>query len=162
MSSLEEQLRQLQERVDHLESLEAIRKVLAIYCKAVDERDCPPLTPLWAHDAALLVRPWSLEFRGARAIMEFYCEYSKGPWIEPRHNYTNEWIQREGDGYTSFCYFHETPARDQHSVIGWSTWVDRFVSEDSAWKFARREIDVMALAPISSGWAGAAKIMDLS
>lgn len=162
MASPEDRLQQLEARVEHMENVEAIRRLLARYCKALDERDVAAMTPLWSRDAVVIARPWALEFRGAQALMSFYSEYFKGPWIEPRHNYTNEYIERDGDGYKAFCYFHETLARDQHSVMGWGTWVDRFVREDGVWKFSRREINVMALAPISRGWAGPDKIMDLS
>jgi hypothetical protein len=119
------------------------------------------MTPLWSRDAVLIVRPWKLDLRGAKAIMDFYVEYFKGPWVQPRHNCANEYIERHGRGYESFSYFHETLARDQLSVMGWGTWTDQFVQEDGMWKFGRREIDVMVLAPISRGWAGSDKIMDL-
>jgi len=161
MSSVEDRLQQLESRLEHLENLEAIRSLLARYCKSLDERDVAAITPLWSRDAVLIVRPWSLEFKGVKAVMDFYSEYFKGPWIEPRHNGANENIKRNGDSYESFSYFHETLARDQLSVMGWGTWADRFVREDDLWKFARREITVMALAPISRGWVGPGKIMDL-
>jgi ketosteroid isomerase-like protein len=159
--SLDDRLQQLESRLEHLENVEAIRALLSRYCKSLDERDAEVMTPLWSRDAVLIVRPWKLEFKGAKAVMDFYSEYFKGPWIEPRHNCANEHIERSGDGYKSFSYFHETLARDQLSVIGWGTWADQFVREDGVWKFARREINVMALAPISHGWAGPDKIMDL-
>jgi hypothetical protein len=161
MASVEDRLQQMESRLEHLESIEQIRGLLARYCKSLDERDVAAMTPLWAREAVLEIRPWSLEFKGARAVMEFYAEYFKGPWIEPRHNCANESIERDGYGYKSFSYFHETLARDQLSVMGWGTWVDRFVREDNVWKFAKREINVMVLAPISRGWVGAGKIMDL-
>jgi SnoaL-like protein len=158
---LEERLQQLESRFEHLENVEAIRSLLARYCKALDERDVAAMTALWSHDAVLIVRPWKLEFKGAKAVVDFYTAYFQGPWIEPRHNCANEHIERSGNGYKSFSYFHETLAREQLSVIGWGTWTDHFVHEEGVWKFARREIDVMALAPISRGWVGPDKIMDL-
>lgn len=161
MASLEERVQQLEYRLEHLENVEAIRALLARYCNALDERDVAAMTLLWSRDAVLIVRPWSLEFKGAKAVMDFYSEYFKGPWIEPRHNCANEYIEPCGDGYKSFSYFHETLARDQLSVMGWGTWADQFVRENNVWKFARRDINVMVLAPISRGWVGRHKIMDL-
>jgi hypothetical protein len=159
--SVEKRLRHLEGRLEDLENRDAIRCLLSRYCKALDERDVASMTLLWSCDAVLTVRPWKLEFLGANAIMEFYSAYFKGPWIQPRHNCANEYIERSGDGYKSFSYFHETLARDQLSVVGWGTWTDQFVQEDGMWKFGRREIDVMVLAPISRGWVGPDKIMDL-
>lgn len=159
--SVEERLRRLESHLEDLENRDAIRCLLSRYCKALDERDAAAMTLLWSCDSVLTVHPWKLEFLGAKAIMEFYSAYFKGPWIQPRHNCANEYIERSGDGYKSFSYFHETLARDQVSVVGWGTWTDQFVQEDGMWKFARREIDVMVLAPISRGWVGPDKIMDL-
>jgi len=161
MPSLDERLQQLESRLEHLENVESIRSLLARYCKALDERDLEAMVPLWSRDAVLVVRPWSLEFNGAKAIEDFYAAYFKGAWIEPRHNCANEHIEGSGDGYKAFSYFHETLARDQHSVVGWGTWVDRLTRQDGVWRFARREINVMVLAPISRGWVGPDKIMDL-
>jgi len=159
--SLGEHLQRLESRLEHLENLEAIRLLLSRYCKALDERDIAAMTPLWSRDAVLIVRPWKLEFHGTKAVLDFFSGYFSGPWIEPRHNCANEYIERSGDGYKSFSYFHETLARDQLSVIGWGTWTDQLICEDGVWKFAKREINVMALTPVSRGWAGADKIMDL-
>ncbi len=159
--SLEERVKHLESRLEELENRDAIRCLLSRYCKSLDERDVAAMTPLWSHDATLIVRPWKLEFRGVKAIMDFYAVYFKGPWIQPRHNCANEYIERNGRGYKSFSYFHETLARDQLSVMGWGTWTDQFVHEEGMWKFEKREIDVMVLTPISRGWVGPDKIMDL-
>jgi SnoaL-like domain len=162
MASVEQRLEQLETRLAELENVEAIRRLLARYCKALDERNIHLMAPLWSREAVLIVRPWGYEFSSADAIVKFYSDYFQGPWIEPRHNCANEYIERDGEGYASFSYFHETLARDQDSVMGWGTWVDRFCCEDGVWKFSRREINVIALTPISKGWAMADKIMSLA
>ena len=161
LSSVEERLRALEARVEELESVESVRRLLARYCKALDERDADAMAPLWCRNAVVTVQPWNVACHGKDAIMQFFSEYFRGPWIEPRHNYCNENIESDADNYKSFCYFHETLSREEHSVVGWGTWTDRFSREDGVWKFSRRDIYVMALTPISRGWAMQDKIMPL-
>ena len=66
MSALEERLAQLESKIEHLETLETIRGILARYCKALDDRDAAAMSPFWAKDAVLLTHPWPLEFHGAQ------------------------------------------------------------------------------------------------
>ncbi len=161
MTSLEQRLEQLEGRIESLEDREDIREALSRYAKALDERNLPEMSKLWSREAVLIVRPWGYEFQGYQAIVDFYEQYFKSDWIAPRHNGANESIERDGSGYKAFSYFFETLSRGEHSVVGWGTWVDRFVREDGVWKFSLREINVMVLAPIAKGWAAADKIMDL-
>ena len=161
MSALEERLAQLESKIEHLETLETIRGILARYCKALDDRDAAAMSPFWAKDAVLLTHPWPLEFHGAQAIVNFYSEYFKVPERETRHNYSNEIIERSGENYTSFSYFNETMARGEQSVIGWGTYSDVFCRESDYWKFKQREITVLALTPITRGWALKDKVMNL-
>jgi ketosteroid isomerase-like protein len=158
---LEERLRQLEGRVRNLEAIDEVRGVLGCYCKAVDARDAPALSALLARDVRFVVVPWNVDVSGHAAVMAFFTEYFKSDWEAPRHNCANEWITPQGDGYHSFCYFHETLSRGSDSVIGWGTWEDDFVLEDGRWKIGRRLVTVLALTPITRGWALADKIMPL-
>jgi ketosteroid isomerase-like protein len=158
---LEERMQQLEARVRNIENIEDIRRVLALYPKALDARDAGLMATMFSRDVQLVVVPWNVDIQGHGAVMDFFVQYFKSDWKDPRHNYANEHITPEGDGYHSFCYFHETLARGTESVVGWGTWEDRFVLEDGKWKIGRRLITVMALTPITRGWAMPDKIMPL-
>lgn len=162
MSASDNRFSLLEHRIEHLENLEAIRSLLARYCKALDERDAATMASFWTGDAVLLTHPWPLEFHGAAAISNFYTEYFKIPGRETRHTYSNELIERYTEGYRSFSYFNETMARGEQSVIGWGTYRDELRRESGVWKFQRREITVLALTPVTRGWAMKDKVMDLT
>ena len=159
--TLEKRLARLEARLAELEDTEAVRKLLAAYSKAVDARDAGALSPLLARDVRVVVTPWEVDVRGHHEVMDFFLAYFKSEWKEPRHHYANEIIERAGDEYTAFSYFHETLSRGDQSVMGWGTWKDRFVFEDGRWKFAERAIKILALTPVDQGWAGPHRIMDL-
>ena len=46
-------------------------------------------------------------------------------------------------------------------MIGWGTYSDVFCRESDIWKFKQREITVLALTPITRGWALKDKVMNL-
>lgn len=160
-ASLEQRVNELEERLRELENIEAVRKLLAIYPKALDARDSNTLAQLFTRDARVVVVPWNLDMRGHKNVLDFFLAYFQSDWKEPRHHYTNEYVERAGSGYTAFSYFHETLARGDQSVIGWGTWEDKIAFEDGRWKFAERVITIMALTPVDKGWAGPDKIMAL-
>lgn len=160
-AALDDRMRRLERRLAELEDREAIRGTLSLYSKAVDARDAAGLAPLFARDAHVRVAPWGVDVHGHDAVMDFFRAYFEGEWQEPRHNRANEVIERDGDGYRAFSYFHETLVRGEQSVVGWGTWDDRFVCEDGCWKFGERVITILALTPIDRGWAGPDKIMGL-
>jgi ketosteroid isomerase-like protein len=161
MASLEERLQQVETRLRHLETCESIRALLAQYCRALDARDSETMGSLFCQDATLSVMPWELDFSGHKAVMDFFRQYFQSDWKNPRHHYTNEYIEAEGNCYKSFCYFHETIERGSQSIVGWGTWEDRFALEDGKWKIKCRLVTVLALTPIDKGWARPDKIVKL-
>lgn len=162
MASIENRWQQLESRLRQLENMELIRRTLAQYCRALDARDLKTMSTLFSRDAELVVDPWSLEFRGHQAIIEFYDQYFHWDLEGARHYYANEHIEADGDGYKSVCYFHEIVARGSDSFVGWGTYRDTFMLEQGVWRFRRKLITILALTPIDKGWARADKIVQFS
>jgi ketosteroid isomerase-like protein len=160
-SSTEERMTALERRLKHLEDVAAIRHVLVRYCHAFDTYDLETLSGLFAADATLKVVPWGVEVAGRDAITEFYRPFLTPGAEEARHNCANISIEAAGDSYRSFCYFHETAARDGQSLIGWGTYEDVLTQEAGAWKFQHRLITILALTPIEKGWAGPDKVISV-
>jgi hypothetical protein len=161
MTSIEERLRRIEGQIQQLFDVEAVRKNLAAYCKAVDTKNIDLLGSLFSRDMDLSVSPWSFEFHGRDAIIDFYIK----AFLDTdgsRHNCVNEVIQAsEGGGYTSSCYFHSTIAIGSESLIGWGNYDDTFILEDGVLKFKKKVITVMVLAPLKAGWAGPDKIVSV-
>ncbi|MBI3951795.1 MAG: nuclear transport factor 2 family protein [Acidobacteria bacterium] len=158
MVSVEERLQEIEAKLRYLENLEVIRKRLGQYCRALDAKDVKLMEPLFSQDIELSVIPWGFEFRGRQPVLEFYARAFLDS-SSTRHNYTNEHIEADGEGYKSFCYFHSTVELTPHSLIGWGTYEDTLILEDGVWKFKKKVITVLVLTPIDKGWAGPDKIL---
>jgi len=161
MASIEERLRRIESEIQLLNDIEAVRKIMAVYCKAVDTKDIALLGSLFSRDMELSISPWSFEHKGREAIIDFYTK----AFLDTdgsRHNCVNEIIEAgEGREYHSSCYFHSTVAIGSESLIGWGNYDDTFVLEDGVFKFKKKVITVMVLVPLKAGWAGPDKIVSV-
>ena len=161
MASIEERLQQIEAQIRQLNDLEAVRKNLAAYCKAVDTKNIELLGSLFSRDMELSVSPWSFDFQGRDAVIDFYTKAFQDT-DGSRHNCVNEIIEAvEGGEYRSSCYFHSTVAIGSESLIGWGNYDDTFVVEDGVLKFRKKLITVMVLVPLKAGWAGPDKIVSV-
>lgn len=160
MSDANERIARLEARLARLEDLESIRQLTSRYCTAVDNKDIAALAPLFARDAVFTVAPWGLGATGHADIVAFYARafQDSGP---TRHYLTNERIEPDGDGYRSTCYFQNAVAVEPKSLRGWGVYEDRFVREDGAWKFARKQVTVQVLGPFDQDWNAAGEVTDV-
>ncbi len=160
MASNDDRFAALEARLARLEDLEGVRRAMALYCTAVDNKDIAALAPLFARDAEFAVAPWGMGATGHAAIVEFYRRafLDSGP---TRHYLTNEVIEADGDGYRSVCYFQNSVEAAPQSLRGWGIYEDSFVREDGVWKFSRKRVTVQVLGPFDQGWSGTRELTDV-
>ena len=157
-ASLEQQLQDALRRLHDLESVDAIRRLHARYCRAMDNKDLDGLSSVYASDAHLIVTPWQVDVRGHDAVIDFYRQFFTGPAEDDRHHCVNQIIEKHGDRYRSYAYFHATEVQGSKSIIGWGLYEDILNCENGDWKIQERRITIQVLAPIQNGWAGPNKI----
>lgn len=157
---LEKRLAELESRLLHLENIEAVRRGIAGYCRALDANDLSAMSSLFAQKARLRIVPWHIEVIGHDAIVDFYQQFFAGPMKNYRHYTANTIIERDGQGYRAISYFHETTERGSESLIGWGTYEHVFVFEQGNWRIAEKLVTILALTPIEKGWAGPEKIVE--
>lgn len=160
MADLEDRLTRIEARLGVLEDIESIRKIIARYGKALDEKDIDALKPLFAAGAELTVTPWGLSAMGYQAVIDFYAQ-SFLDSESTRHYMTNAEIEPAGMGYRSHCYFQNSVDSPPQSLRGWGVYDDDFIREDGVWKFASKRITVQVLGPFDEGWSGAAMVADV-
>jgi len=160
VTTTDDVLARLAARILRLESIEGVRRTMALYCTAVDNKDIEALAPLFARDAEFAVAPWGMGARGHAAIVEFYRRafLDSGP---TRHYLTNEVIEPDGDGYRSVCYFQNSVDAAPQSLRGWGIYEDWFIREDGVWKFRRKQVTVQVLGPFDQGWSGSREVTDV-
>ena len=162
---MNETIERLNERVQHLEDLEAIRHTWRDYCTRLDSGDWPALGDVFTEDAVLemdgldyLAPGRDGEYRGRKAIIEdFYKRTGTGGGGSARalfatgHISTNMQIDLDGDEATTLAYFFEIVA-DNRVLIG--TYQHRFRREADRWRFAFLRISVRYRARLDATEVG--------
>lgn len=160
MSDLDDRLARTEARLALLEDIESIRKIIARYGKALDDKNIDALKPLFAANAEVTVAPWGLSASGHGAVIDFYAQ-SFLDSESTRHYMTNVEIEPAGEGCRSHCYFQNSVDSPPQSLRGWGIYEDDFVREDGVWKFLSKRITVQVLGPFDEGWSGAAAVADV-
>lgn len=160
ISELERRLAKTEVRLRELENVDAVRNVLAEYCRAVDWQDLSALESLFTRDAQLAVKPWNVEVKGRDAVIEFFRQFfAAEEMTDDRHFCANQKIEKKGENYEAFCFFHAVAVWGTQSIIEWGTYTDTLAFEDGNWKFQKRHIDIHVLTSTEKGWAGPQKII---
>jgi ketosteroid isomerase-like protein len=160
MANTEERLARIEARLAQLEDLEGIRRTMAAYCTAVDNKDIQGLAAVFAQDSEFSVVPWNLGAKGHAEIVKFYARAFLDSGAT-RHYLTNEAIERSGDGYRSVCYFQNSVDAAPQSLRGWGIYEDILVREGGVWKFKSKKVTVQVLGPFDQGWAGTTEVTDV-
>lgn len=160
MSGLEARVAALEAEVERLAAVNRLRHVLSQYAVGVDDKRPDVLRPLFAPDARLAVPDWSVDVRGADAIMRFFENYWRG-FDSPRRYYANEDIEVNGEHARAFMYWHVTQARGADSVLGWGTYEWGFRRIAGQWLIELEVVHIRAMTTLADGWASAATRMKL-
>lgn len=142
----------LEARLDELESREAIRRLTADYGHAFDYEDEELLGTIWHEDARFDLGDPFGEYTGRDTILEA----AQRMWAEipsQHHWMANETIDIDGDVATGVvkldCFVTSTEGGP--AMIG-GRYIDRYERRDGVWKFAERRFDMSFYTPMSE-WA---------
>jgi hypothetical protein len=131
----------LQQRLDELESIEAIRRLKARYCAACDDDHNPDTLAALFHDDAVWEATSNGRFEGVRAIRQFFADLRASGLIRrSAHHATNPIIDVDGDEATGhwrliMLYSTTMPSAEvQHRrIIGW--YRERYRRSHGQWRF---------------------------
>lgn len=141
----------LAERLDRLESREAIERLIAQYAHGFDAQDVELVKSVWHEDALLALGEPFGDFRGIDAI----GEAAHGLWAQsPRmhHWMANPVIDVDGDHATGLVALDGLVTNVEDgptAVIG--NYIDRYERRDGRWGIVERSFDLHFWAPLS-GW----------
>ena len=146
----------LQQRVQRLEDIEAIKVLKSRYAAFCDDGYDPDgLAPLFTEDAV-----WDGgalgRFEGRDAIRKFFSGASRAvPFAI--HHVTNPAIEVEGNRGTGFWYLWQPCVFAEGNQALWMAgpYRDRYRREDGRWLFERVEIKLRMLSPYEAGFASA-------
>lgn len=145
-------LQAIEQQVQTLEDIEAIRKLKARYCLAVDVRDEEGFVSLFTEDAV-----WDGgsigRYEGREAIRGFFRAIPQ-TLAFALHYVMNPIITVQGERATGTWYLLEpcTTVKDNQAVWGAARYEEEYVKVGGAWKFRRLQLLSSFWTPFDQGW----------
>lgn len=148
LAALHDHVRALTERVECMESIEAIRALRARYHELVNEDAGNRLYELFAPDARVAYggRP---EVRGRDNIRAFFASF---PVQTARQFIHSHVVQVQGDRGTGSSYLDGRPVRDGKSFYVVGRFDDEYIRLDGQWFFQRVTLSVHYMIEAAERW----------
>ncbi|WRH74638.1 MAG: nuclear transport factor 2 family protein [Sphingobium sp.] len=132
-------MRSLEERIDRLESLDAIRQLPAKYALALDMRDMDAMVSLFVEDVRV-----GKDASGRLALRAYMDRTLRSPFTGTSHHIGGHVIEFDDADHAHGVVYskneHETPVEGgaDEWVIMQMMYVDDYVRRNGSWHFARR------------------------
>jgi uncharacterized protein (TIGR02246 family) len=131
----------VEERLQRLEDLEAIRALISEYRRALDEKDFEAYAELFGDDGEFIA-DGGIHARGREQILAMLADLqSKGALTvaagDDRHLVANTEITLDGDTATSRSTWVYITRADKLEMVG--RYIDTLRRTPDGWRFARRE-----------------------
>lgn len=129
----------LEERIDRLESLDAIRQLPAKYALALDMRDMDAMVSLFVEDVRV-----GKDASGRQALRAYMDRTLRSPFTGTSHHIGGHVIEFDDPDHAHGIVYskneHETPVKGgcDEWVIMQMMYADDYVRRDGRWFFARR------------------------
>lgn len=132
----------LEARIDRLEAEAAIRRLIAGYCFAIDDRDLPAIAALFADDARVASEDGVMEARGVDAIMAQYRQRFSvlGPGAHYMHDILIDLPDEDPGGAVGRVSGHAELWRRDRMMVAGLRYRDRYVRTPGGWRFGERII----------------------
>ncbi|MEZ5499942.1 MAG: nuclear transport factor 2 family protein [Steroidobacteraceae bacterium] len=136
-------------RIRRIEDRDAIRRLVADYCKVVDDRDLAALTALFAPDAVMKSRDGVMNARGRGAIAEMFKGRFAvlGPTFHYTHDVAIDLSDDAPDEASALVSSHAEVFRTGVAMIAAIRYHDRLVRLDERWHFAERDLAFFYYVP---------------
>ena len=148
--NLSHRLDMLEQRLDRLESNEAIRNIITAYAIACDEHDMPRLMNLFTDDAAFDAPNGSMVADGKTAIREMFINTFRirGPAYHWTHDTTIEIDADDPNRACGLVLSHaETTPNGVVSIAAMRYQDDYRREPDGQWRFSKRVISFLYYVP---------------
>jgi ketosteroid isomerase-like protein len=125
---------ELEQRIDRIESRQAIGELLAAYCSVVDAKDAAALGALFAEQAIFG------DLRGRKAITDFFAGWMAdwGPSFHYPHALTLDFTS--SDEATGVVTAHAEQRKGDEVWVMAIRYSDEYRREGGRWRFTRRDL----------------------
>ncbi|MCL7466704.1 nuclear transport factor 2 family protein [Phaeovulum sp. NW3] len=137
------------QRIDRLESRNAILEIISKYCKACDDRDVPLLRSIFTEDAVVRSQDGMMEGVGIDRVMEVYRKRFEVLSISVHwtHDTVITFDDADPDKATGEVFCHAEAHRNGQTLVGSLRYIDEYRRETGVWKFARRTLKFLYYVP---------------
>lgn len=141
----------LEQRIDRLESKDAIRALATAYAIACDEHDMPRLLGLFTADACLDSPNGAMVADGRDGIEEMFIRTFKirGPSYHWTHDVTVEVDPQDANRATGLVLCHAETCPNGVVSIAALRYQDEYRREEGRWLFAKRVITFLYYLPVT-------------
>jgi len=138
----------LEERISHLEDLEAIRGLITTYAHSIDSLDFDRLGSLYSADAHLAIGAFGVDVTSPEAITATLTGMSQA-YGKMRHKIVN--IDVDPKSRTGRAYFMLTciDVAQSQPMVGEGGYQYKFTKVDGKWRFSEQIIEIAYLSPAS-------------
>lgn len=146
----EAMIQQLLQRVDRLESRQAMRDLVTDYCQAFDGVDFPRFLSIWWDDCVWDIGPPFGRFDGHAGIEKAVREVLWPVWRETHHLTSNLRVTfDDADNARGVCDVDCMGSlRDDSVQMISATYTDHFQRRAGTWKILRRDVVIHYFNPI--------------
>lgn len=140
----------LARRVARLEAREAIRELVASYCRVIDDRDIDGIGALFTHDARFRSRDGVMDATGRDAIIEqFHGRFAVlGPSNHFTHDHIIHFDGTDGLQARGQVNSHAEVVRNGEALWAALRYDDEYRFEDGMWRFADRLLGFFYYLPV--------------
>lgn len=139
----------IEQRLQRLEDLEAIRQLDATYCRLLDTGDLPGLVDLFAPDGEFIGLD---RVRGRDEILRFFGGLADGGLTAFWHYVTNLEITLDGDSAEVRSALWQPCVQDGVPHVAAGRYHDHLVRLDGRWRYRSKHISFDYFTPLSEGW----------
>ena len=140
----------LEERISHLEDIEAIRGLIATYAHSIDTLDFDRLESLYSADAHLVIAAFGVDVTSPEAVRATLTGMSEA-YRKMRHKIVNLDIDPESRKGRAYFMLTCIDAAQNQAMVGEGGYQYKFAKVDGKWRLSEQIIEIAYLSPAS--WA---------
>lgn len=140
----------LLQRIDRIESRQAMHDLVSDYCHGFDKRDFDRFLAIWWDDCVWEIGPPFGDFSGHAGINRAVKDILWPAWLQSTHFTTNLRIEfADNDHASSVCDVDciGTTSDGQAQTVA-ATYTDAFERRAGVWKIARRHVKMHHFSPL--------------
>jgi uncharacterized protein (TIGR02246 family) len=140
---------ELEERIQRLEDIDAIRQLDAEYCRRLDAGDWEGLAALFTPDGEFVGLDTA---RGHDALVSFFSGLAAGGLTAFWHYVTNLEIDLDGDAATVRSSLWQPCVQDGVPHVAGGRYDDALLRHEGRWRYTRKQVSFDYFVPLAEGW----------